>query len=257
MRCGYTGLYIHGIAALNNPNKESPAQFDNTPPPQWLTAAREKFGKKDYAGTEQLLQTMLRSANARYNTYWKGRDEVLRMLAVSYCQLEMWEEAMLVLDEDFAGKDKEVKAMAEEFCVQGRVAAAKHLLAIEFDGKEKILELYAKRAYWNLEWEESADILVRLLHSYEAKKDNVSGLRIMQALAEVRFASGEIDEALEVCLKVTSGRKEKLGPRHVLFYQSINLLALIYEARSDSVEAGRYKRLLPDDFKGIIPSNTR
>jgi len=226
------------------------AKFDNPLTERWLTSGRERFYKKDYAGAEQLLQRMLRSADATYSTYWKGRDKVLKMLAISYCQLELWEEAEQVLGEDFKGKEKEMERLATEFCLQGREDAAKRLLAREFEGKAKVLELYAKRAYWNGKWGESAETLVGLLR--EADGDNLEELRLMQALAEVKFASGALDEALELCLKVTTGRKNRLGSRHVLFFQSIHLLALIYEAQNDLVEAERYKRLLPDDFKCII-----
>lgn len=253
-RTGLTAALSHRVSQITI--QDSSDRFDNTRTQRWLASGREKFHKKDYANAEQLLQRMLRSADATYKTHWRGRDEVLRMLAVSYCQLDLWEEATLVLEEDFEGKEKAVEAMATEFCLQGREDAAKHLLAREFQGKDKILEFYAKRVYWNGKWGESADALVRLLQSREADQDKLVQMRLTQALAEVRFASRAFDEALELCLKVTADRKQILGSRHVLFFQSINLLTLIYEAKNDSVEAERYRKLLPHGFYCIILSNT-
>ena len=222
-RTGLAAALSHRVSQITI--QESSAKFDNPLTQRWLTSGREKFNKDDYADAEQLLQRMLRSADATYKTHWKGRDEVLRMLAVSYCQLDLWEEATLVLEE-------------------------------EFEGKDKIMEFYAKRAYWNGSYEESVEVLVRLIQSCAADQDNLAEMRLTQALAEVRFASRALDEALELCLKVTAGRKKFLGSRHVLFFQSINLLTLIYKAKKDSVEAARYKKLLPDGFKGINLFNT-
>src|SRR5271163_3692564 len=93
----------------------------------WFMSAKKKFTDKDYAGTQQVLQRILTRAKVTYSTRWKWRDEILRMLAVSYCQLDMWEEAGQVLDQDFEGKAKEMEAMATEFCLQDRVNAAKNL----------------------------------------------------------------------------------------------------------------------------------
>ena len=222
-RTGLTAALSHRVSQITI--QKSSAKFDNPLTQRWLTSGREKFDKDDFADAEQLLQRMLRSADATYKTHWKGRDDVLRMLAVSYCQLDLWEEATLVLEE-------------------------------EFEGKDKIMEFYAKRAYWNGSYEESAEVLVRLIQSCAADQDKLVEMRLTQALAEVKFATEEFDEALELCLKVTAGRKQMLGSRHVLYFQSINLLTWIYQAKKDSVENARYKKRLPDRFQGINLFNT-
>jgi hypothetical protein len=193
---------------------------------------------------------MLTDAKATYSTGWKWRDEILRMLAVCYCRLERWEKAGQVLDQDFEGKAKEMAAVATEFCLQDRLDAAKNLLSRDFEGRDKIMELYAKRAYWCRQWDEAEEALLKLLPSRESE-DKLEGLRYMQALAEVSLAKGDIKTARERCLKAMYGRKNMLGKTHVLYYQSVNLFALICEGLNDKIGAEGYKALLPSEFKGI------
>lgn len=229
-----------------------------------FTSAKKKFSDKDYVGAEQVIQRIVARANVTYSSHWKWRDELLKILAVIYCELKMWEKASEVLDQEFEGRDEEIKSRAEEWCFQNQCGAVKVLLTKKFEGREKIMELYAKRVYWNEQWDEAGEVLRELLNTRTLELDR---LRITQALAEVAFARGaarimfdntvreekNIDIARELCLTALYGRKKILGNAHVLYYQSINLLVLIYNAQGDSVEAEGYKALLPADFDGIIP----
>ena len=61
----------------------------------------------------------------------------------------------------------------------------------------------------------------------------------------------EIHTAEMLCLQVMQGRKDLLGKRHVLFYQTVSLLALVYEAKGDLIEAEAYKALVPEIFERI------
>ena len=188
-----------------------------------FTSAKKKFSDGDYVGAEQQVQRILTRANVTYSSQWEWRDEILKMLAIIYCELKMWEKASQVLDQ-------------------------------KFEEREKIMELSAKRLYWNAQWDEAEEVLMELLSTQTLELDQ---LRSMQALAEVAFARGALDTARELCLTAVYGRKKILGNAHVLYYQSINLLVLIYNAQGDSVDAEGYKALLPADFDGIIPALDR
>jgi hypothetical protein len=224
-----------------------------------LTSAKNKFANKDYEGAEKVLQRILVRAKVTYSTGWKWRDEILRMLIVCYCQLEWWEEASQVLDQDFKGKEKEMAAVVTNLCLQDRLDAAKILLSVDFADRAKILELYAKRAYWRYRWAEAEEVLLKLLESQKPERSldgyrtlelSLDRFRYMQALAEVRYVTGPHETAREVCLEAMYGRKNTLGKTHVLYYESVHLLVLICEAQNDHVEAEGYKALLPTEFKG-------
>jgi hypothetical protein len=214
-----------------------------------LTSAENKFRNKAYAGAEEILQRMLVRANVTYSSRWKWRGQILRMLAVCYCQLERWEEAAQVLDQGFNGREQEMATVATDFCLHDRLDAAKNLLKRDFQGRDKIMEFYAKKAYWRRRWGNAEEALLKLLHSTEPEGE-LEAFRYMQALAEVKLAKGDLEIARDLCLKAMYGRKNTLGKTHVVYYQSVNLLALICEAQNDQVEAEAYKALLPTEFKG-------
>ena len=213
--------------------------------------ANAKVTEKDYSGARKVLDRILKEARVTYRTQWKWRDEVLRMCAVTYCQLGLWADADLVLNQEFVGKHEEIATMATEFCFQDKLDHAKRLLMRKFEQRDKIMELYAKRAYWGRRWEEAQEALSTVLTSQQDERD-LDRLRFMHALAEVYWTRGARDTAWEWCMKAMDGRKEVLGESHVLYYQSVSLLALICKSRKDLVEAARYDALLPEGFKGMI-----
>jgi len=213
--------------------------------------AKTKVAEKDYSGARKVLDRILKEARVTYRTQWKWRDEVLRMCAVTYCQLGLWADADLVLNQEFAGKHKEIATMATEFCFEDRLDRAKRLLTRKFERRDKIMEVYAKRAYWSRRWDEAEEALSTVLTSQQDERD-IDRLRSMHALAEVHWTRGASESAWDWCMKAMDGRKEVLGESHVLYYQSVCLLALICKSRKQSVEAAKYDALLPEDFKGII-----
>lgn len=76
----------------------------------------------------------------------------------------------------------------------------------------------------------------------------------MRALAEICFTMKELDDAKTWCMKAVQGRLGTLGKRHHLFYKSVNLLAQIYDAKGEFVEAEGYKAVLavlPPGLQGI------
>jgi hypothetical protein len=263
---------VHQVRTMTKQNTEISIQNHSGPIPtsvdidydlieSLLMSAKNKFANKDYEGAEKVLRRIMIRANVTYITAWKWRDEILRLLTVCYCQLEWWQEAAKVLDQDFKGKEKEMATLVTEFCLEDRFDAAKNVLSRDFAGRAKILEFYAKRANWEKRWVEAEEALLKLLDSLKAERSlpgfrrpdrslDIDRFRYMQALAEVRYAKGTLDAARDVCLKAMYGRKNTLGRTHVLYYQSINLLALICEAQNDQVEAEGYKALLPSEFEG-------
>ena len=56
----------------------------------------------------------------------------------------------------------------------------------------------------------------------------------------------DYEDAKTWCLKAVQGRQTTLGKRHHLFYESVNLLAQIYDAKGDFVEAEGYKAVLKE-----------
>jgi hypothetical protein len=212
--------------------------------------AKTKESEKDYSGSRKVLDRILKEARVTYRTHWKWRDEVLRLCAVVYCRLGQWEDADLVLNQEFGGRREVLEAMASEFCVQDRLDAGKRLLTREFEGRDKIVELYAKRAYWRRQWKEAEEALSTILQSRLDEQD-LGRYCLMQSLAEVNWASGANDTALQWCMKAMQGREMALGKYDVLYYQSVSLLTLICKSRKDLLEAERYDALLPIGFKGI------
>lgn len=70
----------------------------------------------------------------------------------------------------------------------------------------------------------------------------------MHTLAEIKLALEKLNEAEEWALEAMRGRKSLFGKQHTVFFQSINLLAAIYDAKDELVEVEGYRGLLAPEF---------
>ncbi len=125
----------------------------------------------------------------------------------------------------------------------------------QFEAREKILELLATSYYHEKKWYEAKRFLVELL-DYDMEEK--LRLERMHTLAEICFAKGDLEDAKIWCTKAVQGRLTILGKRHYLFYQSVNFLAQIYDAKGEFVEAEGYKAVLavlPPGLQGNTPLN--
>ena len=224
----------------------------------WLRFAYQKFQAKDFAAAESFLKKILEESEKKYPNGCRWKDETTKMLAISYCHQRKWEEADKIFAINFNGRDKTLEGLAMQYFLQGKKdEAGKICLGKKFPAREKILELLATSYYHEKKWIEANLFLSELLQYDMEEKIR---LERMHTLAEIAFTQKHFEEAKTWCLKAVQGRLTLLGKRHYLFYQSVNLLAQIYDALGDFVEAEGYKAVLavlPPGLQGNFISQKR
>lgn len=89
------------------------------------------------------------------------------------------------------------------------------------------------------------DQLVR--QTPEDDRDRVRLLTASHLRAQVLLRQGLFDSASRQCKKTLHGRR-RLGGKDSAYYESVALLAAIYEAQGDEIEALTYASFLPSDF---------
>lgn len=181
----------------------------------WRKSALLYYESQQYNEAKGFLEKLLKKSTAKYGKAFEGRDDILRMLATCYCWLEDWK-------------------------------SAEGMLHSEFDGRWKAVELLAMCYLQCNKWDEAEKVLLQVDTEEEVQLQAWK----MHALAEVSMAKGEFEIAISWCNKAIDLRTATIGSKHVLFFMSINLLAQIYEAQGDIVEATGYSDLLPPGIQG-------
>lgn len=208
----------------------------------WLKLAADKFEVRDYLGAESFLKKILVESQKKYGEQFLWRDETTKMLAIAYCHQAKWTEADVLFAEDFKERSRTIETLAMGFFLLGKKEeAGKICLGKQFEAREKIVELLATSYYHEKKWGKAKIFLIELL---EYEMEEKLRLERMHTLAEICFAAGDLEDAKTWCTKAVQGRLTTLGKRHYLFYQSVNLLAQIYDAKGEFVEAEGYKAVL-------------
>ena len=190
----------------------------------------------------------------KYGDQFPWKDETKRMLVIAYCHQSKWIEADNLFAEEFEDRNRTLETMAMEFFLLGRKAEAGRIcIGKQLEAREKILELLATSYYHEKKWYEAKKFLIELL-DYDTEEK--LRLERMHTVAEISFANGDLEDAKIWCTKSVQGRLAILGKRHYLFYQSVNFLAQIYDAKGEFVEAEGYKAVLavlPPGLQGNPP----
>jgi tetratricopeptide (TPR) repeat protein len=250
---------------------------------EFLDRSEAKYGTefegKDEAtellATVYCKQRKLPQAEAMILKQFKGRDKIMEMLATVYCQEGMWEMAQNILQAEFYGRDMVVNSLAMQFyhdkkwdeteimlclefpgkdnvmkllgaayCKEGKWDKVENIVRSLFEGRDKILEMLAAAYCQQGKLEDASDIVCGLL---ERNGDVISleALDIAHALANEYLDKRDFENAQIYCATAMRGRTETLGDAHILAYQSVYLLADIYEAQGESVLADGHRALLP------------
>lgn len=175
---------------------------------------RQAYNAQDFHESKSLLQKIKTRLEGKYGPNFEERSEVLGMLATTHCRLEEWESAEEIVHMDFDGREEAVKTLV--WCY-----------------------------YQHSRWDDAERILCESIEQDAAPDTNTSYM-----LAEVYLAKGHYDKAIEACDRSINGVSSTLGDDHVLFYMSISLLAKIYEAQGDPIEAKVQRALLRPGVEG-------
>ena len=180
-----------------------------------LKFSREAYKGHQYDEAKLLLQRFRKRSEARYGENFEERNDVLSMLATIHCRLGEYDLAEEIINHyKFEGREKATKALVFSYCEDGR-----------FDDAERILRELAE----------------------------LEGSREMDSeymLAELCLVRGHYDKAIQSCDKII----HILGEEHILFYMSLSLLAQIYDAKGDTIEARLHRDLVPPGMEGSILS---
>ena len=222
----------------------------------WRKFAFQKYQAKDYTSAESFLTKILEESEKKYPDGFPWQDETTKMLGIVYCRQRKWNEADKLFASEFKSRNKTLEGLAMEYFLQGKKHEAGEIcLHTNFPAREKIVELLATSYYHEKNWIEANTFLHELLQYDMEEKIR---LERMHLLAEINFSLKHFEVAKNWCLKAVQGRLTLLGKRHYLFYQSVNLLAQIYDAIGDVVEAEGYKAvlaLLPPGLQGNSSRN--
>lgn len=225
--------------------------------------------------TTYCKRNKFREAEELVKEDFQGRDKILEMLAVAYCSQRKWEKAKRILRQHFSGRDRALTSLGMRFCEEGKLRDAEMLLRMEFQGNESIMarlgEAYCRSgkvgkveqlirtnfegrdrvmdmlasAYCHLSKFEEAGKVVRRLTAmgYPLSSD---ALTVTHTLAGEYLKNGDVRRARFYCLTTIQGRKNSTSTSAVSLHQSVYLLAKIYEAQGQQVEAdGLKSRLIP------------
>lgn len=180
----------------------------------WRKSAILCYESQQYNEAKGILERLLQRSVAKYGKIFDGGDEIRRMLATCYCWLEDWQ-------------------------------GAERIIRCEFEGRLKAIELLAMCYLQCNKWAEAEKLLLEV----DIEEDTQAWK--MHTLAEIYKSKGDFETAISWCNQVIDLRTATVGSKHVLFFMSISLLAQIYEAQGDPVEAKGYSDLLPQGIQGI------
>lgn len=181
-----------------------------------LKFAMLAYRAQKYEEAMVLLQKFKARSEARYGPTFENRDEMLAMLVTTLCRLKEWDSAEEIVYMDFDGREEAVKTLLWCYCEDGR-------------------------------WNDAERILYDTIEVESARDTETN-----EILAEIYFGKGEYDKAIKSCDTIL----KTLGDDHVQFFVSLSLLAQIYEAKGDSIEAKLHRDLLPPGIEGFPLSGT-
>ena len=186
-------------------------------------------------------------------TLSEAKGEILKSLTIGYARLGRWEDVEKLVDEGFAGRDETLLRLAEEGCDKCEWTTVEELLAFRFrfKGREDIQQRLAVDYYDRGEWDDAELLLTDLFRG--RKEYTKEGLQAMHMLANIKYTKDEYDEAEDYAIRAVNGRRIILGPQHVLYYQSVNLLVRIYEAKGDVTGVTETSAMLPSGFRCNTP----
>jgi len=213
-----------------------------------LHSALECFTRKDYLTAEPILVALLSQSEASYGVHFPWRDQTLEMLATTYWNLNKYEQAEKLFDKPFKGRAKLMEELAIDSVTTGRRNSADRILSHHFEGKESVMEMYMQTCLNEQRWKEAKGLLVELLKDETDEKIRVER---KQSLARVCFSLGEYSEAEAWCLKVLLALDTQ-NENRAAFYESIRLLARIFNAEGTNLQAGeRYQATLEELSPGL------
>ena len=191
----------------------------------WKKCAKSKFDAGEYAAAEIYLGKVIKRSEAIQGARFEGRAETVQMLALALSRQSKWHETDVLLRE-------------------------------KFDGREKTMEQIATDCRAQRNWEQAEKILLDLWNHPTEPRDHSSrsqrSIRLKQAFAEVYFGKKDYTSAEKWCHQATREIKANVGMKDPLFFESIYLLARIYNANGDVEEAEAYRALIPRGFFGMI-----
>ena len=210
--------------------------------------ASQRFANKDYETAELILRKIMDKSEGIYGTQFEWRDETMEMLATTCWELGKWEEADGFFDQQFKGRAKLMETLARGSFGQGKRTSVDRILSKHFEGREPIMESLAEIYLREKNWKEAKRLLVELLQ-YEP--DQAVRLQRMHTLANICFIQKDFGEAQAWCLKALIASQTMLGEQDDQFYDSITLLARIYNEQGDLVQTEAYESLLDDLSPGL------
>lgn len=170
-----------------------------------LKLSKEAYIAQSFDEAKQLLETFWHRCERKYGQDFEERNEVLALLGTIYCRQEDWESA---------------EAIAQ----------------LKFDGQEGAMKSLVF-SYWDHQkWDDALRVLSAILES-----DTADEMDCEYVLAELYFVRGFYDKSIQTCDRLL----RILGTDHVLFYLILSLVADVYEAKGDPVEARIHRELLP------------
>lgn len=210
--------------------------------------ARRSFDARDFANLEPMLGRIMEKSEDTYGPGFTWRDETMEMWATAYWELGKLDAADKIFDQHFRGRAKLMETLARDSLKRGKRNSAERLLSKHFEGRESIMEIFVQLCLREKRWNEAKRYLVELLQ-YDT--DQTARLQRMHTLATVCFALKEYGEAEAWCLKVVLSSQEMLGEFHCLCYDSIRLLAQIYNLQGDNAQTEAYHAVLSDLSPGL------
>jgi len=210
--------------------------------------AAQFYEAKNYAAAEPVLARVLNRSEEKYMLGFLWRDETIKMLAKSCCRIGKFDAANNLFRRSFEGRDELMSTLASESLEAGKKGDAEKIMVQEFKGRENLLESLARSYIQERKWKEAKNVLLNLL-KYDAE-EKVKCQRIY-SLAKSCYSLKHFTAAEEWCLIAVRTAHIVFGERHHQFYESVNLLVQISQAKGDHIEAGAYRAILADLPRGL------
>lgn len=115
--------------------------------------------------------------------------------------------------------------------------------------REKALEILAAVCAFEAKWDEAEQTLARLRSAAPIGNHYP---KAMHMVARAHLNSKSYTKAFKWCKQARYWWKENLGDQSLFYYLSTNLLAEIFEARGDILDAKSLRRNLPPKFEGKL-----
>ena len=244
----------------------------------WLRAARHRMellpgtvsdGEataqtiKIYTEAEAYLKKVME--NTQRDSEW--RDEALEMLANVYYGLKKWQDVGDILQEqEFNGRATVLEGFATSYATYANNNnkdddGAQFLRTLEqidtilltqqFERREVALETFAIQYVKHGNYSGGQSFLLEL--ELTGAEPSLPISQAKHSLAEYLFTQKKFDEAENWCRQAEAGRKRPVNTgKSSSYYQSVHLLAQIYEAKGDSLKAEACRSLLPWNFQCIL-----